>query len=162
MFLMLTPTELFDREVQHAILMTPKLDFRAWSKAGRMDEPMMTRLLLERTQAGWASSNCLVSAIKEAVDVLMDGYGRQSEEQRLEYMHALCAAAVTHLGSYRSLELLQNNDQTDDPHRKTSHDALTAAAYLGDISMVTSLLDQTADAHTGSPFFGLPLQVAAG
>ena len=106
---------------------------------------------------------CYPTEISQTTSWLMREHGYEDKVQRLEYTNALCNAAATISGSHllsRHMNVEFHSQSVFVPN-DVSHCALTALAYLGDISRLRFLIDAGVDINAGSQVMGKPLQAAA-
>lgn len=131
--------------------------------AANMYPRIMTKYLIHKHQTKPESRTYYAIEIQQTVSWLMKEYGYETEAKRLEYMEVLCGAATTILGSLQLARRMdiRHGSQSECLPNDILHCALTALAYLGDISRVKALLDAGVDANAGSQVMGKPLQAAA-
>ena len=127
-----------------------------------MGQRMTTRYLIHKVKTTPENWVHYAIEIQHTVSWLMKEYGYEAETRRLEYMEALCTAAATILGPYLLFERMATTHNS--PEVRSLDDilrcALTALAYLGDISRVKALLDAGVDVNAGSWVMGKLLQAA--
>lgn len=106
--------------------------------------------------------NLLTKTIKLAVRLLLDGT-EKAEHLRLQYLHALCSTVAHNMTCWAIAPFLSSTSahgtliKDFDPAR----DILAAAAAVGDISGLRSLLFKGATPDMKSDYFGYALQNAA-
>ena len=125
----------------------------------------MTRYLVQKAGSDPADRTYYAVEIRQTVSWLMEEYKCETETERLEYTEALCTASARIRGSFSFL-LFQHMTAADGiklecPPNDVSQCAITALAYLGDISKLKILIDAGVDVNTGSRVMGRPLQAAA-
>lgn len=128
-----------------------------------MNVPMATRLLFERAQVPRIFNCCLIPPILQTLKQLQAVCGHTAEEQRITFLHALCAAIANHLQLrqliYRlGLKTVPYDRQADSGDKI---DLLSAAASVGNVAVVKELLCSGVRVNYGSSIFGHPLDIAA-
>ncbi len=149
------------------ICTTLDMDLDDYSRVAAMNVPMATHLLFERAQVPRFGPLCveggLIPPILQTLEQLQAMCGQTAQDQRLEFLHALCAAVANHLQLrqlfYRlGLRSLRNDHQAN---RGNKIDLLSAAACVNNIAVVTKLLRSGVRSNVGSDMFGHPLDIAA-
>ena len=120
----------------------------------------MAKLLLERFNSISSDRNSLLSSIHNTSRLLKDGYQQRMDKPMGDIIQALCTAAVFHLGSKATgirigeefNECAQSGDDLES--------LLTAAALLGNLDLVKSLLGRGTNVNNISKDFGSALQAA--
>lgn len=128
-----------------------------------MCQRMMTRYFFQKVETDTTGRTCYAIEIRQTVSWLLKEHGYEAEAKRLEYTEALCTAAATILGSFSLLQLMTvepGPPPVCSPNH-SSYCALTALAYLGDISRLKTLINAGVDVNAGSRVMGKPLQAAA-
>jgi len=155
----------FDAEVMRAIFGTRVLDLHDGFRPTLMGSECIKRRLEGRiTKPRVFGEDPLTSTIRQVAESLLDDADVQkTEEQRLKYLRALCAAAAhdTDYDRYKIPELLKQNNKTEGIYFDQSEDMLAGAAAVGDTYKLQVLLSQGADPHVKSEYFGFALQNAA-
>lgn len=136
---------------------------RLLNRSVQMCQRIMTRYLIHKIETKFVSMPYYATEIRQVVLWLMKEYGYQTEAKRLEYTEIMCTAAVATLGSYLLCRRMavEYDFHSERPSSDISPCALTALAYLGDISRLKTLVDAGVDVNTKSQIMGTPLQAAA-
>ena len=134
-----------------------------------MPVSMMTRLMFERAKSPRTSKGRLgyqgrlLPIIHQTVEFLHVDSGPVSEEERLQDLQALCAAAACHLEARHLYGKLGLTTLTEDADKAvvSLNSLLTAAVCVGNPTMVDALLRSGLDPNIQSDVFGVPLDAAA-
>lgn len=122
----------------------------------------MSRLLQKRVEAPTIKDSLLVLAIRHTVDSIIDIYHEYANLSKDEFYYVLCTAAVYHLGSLETAELMASESYQPTQAACDPSDLLTAAALLGSLEILDMLLFKGAQVNSASKYFGTPLKAAAG
>lgn len=130
---------------------------------------IMTIYLLHRIETEPVAGMRYETEIRQTVLWLMKEYGSEAEAKKLEFTKAMCSAAVTVSGSRLLSQRLavqmdmafRVDSQSQSLLNNSFHCALTAIAYLGDVSRLKTLINAGVDVNGGSQMGGKPLQAAA-
>ncbi|KAI9715893.1 MAG: hypothetical protein M1812_005713 [Candelaria pacifica] len=153
----------FDIETTRAIFGTHQFNFQEGFRCFAMSPECMTmRLNTVIARPNIFGENLLAKIIKLAVRLLLDGT-EKAEHLRLQYLHALCSTVAHNMTPREIAPFLSSTSahgtliKNFDPAR----DILAAAAAVGDISGLRSLLFKGSTPDIKSEYFGYALQNAA-
>ena len=123
-------------------------------------EPIMAKLLLKRIHKTKIDTNPLLSTIDRTAQLMKDEHQLHTDVPKDGIMGSLCMAAVIHLGSTKAAKQMISESDGRTQSTDDLMNLLTAAAFLGNLSMVKSLLSRGANVNSRSEYFGAPLQAA--
>ncbi|MCJ1484648.1 hypothetical protein MMC06_004821 [Schaereria dolodes] len=119
----------------------------------------MTKYLQTKTLADRSCIHEVTAIIRRNVEYISSVDEQQSEQGRAEYTRALCAAAIDRLGPGVFEDLLSH--RLHDQMEEDPNDLLSAAARVGHLPLLKSVLAGNANVNTVSQYFGTPLHQAA-
>lgn len=110
---------------------------------------------------GKFDDNSLLSTISRTAQLIEDSHQQQMDTPKDAVLGALCALALFHLGSTKAAKMMYSDPKVGDQSPDDLANLLIAAAFLGNVELVNSLLREGADANSKSAYLGAPLQAAA-
>ena len=120
----------------------------------------MSRLVLNRVENPCLKIDPLATTIRHTVEAMIEFYNGKLSKHKLNYL--LCTAAVCHLGSRRTAQLMASESYKPTRTADGPINLLTLTALLGSLEILDILLSKGAQLKCVSKYFGTPLQAAAG
>ncbi|KAF8243592.1 ankyrin [Wilcoxina mikolae CBS 423.85] len=132
---------------------TDHYDFR------QMTAPLSSRMLFAQIKRNPDRTHILSAICRAAKACALDEYGQQTYEQQLENTRTLCEAVAYHL---RPTHIMAIYPCSCLPHTISPdlQNAFCATIFLGNISMIRTLLAKGADVNADNTYFSRPLQLA--
>ena len=152
----------FDHEILDVILARQLIAKRKRVLFPYIRRPIMSKLLLRRVDNPSINNNLLILVIREIAELTFDIPDEDLKLSKSSIKSLLCAAAVCHLGSLKTAQLMASESYEQ---RQTIHvlnHLLTATVLLGSLERLDVLLLKGAPVNSVSEYFGTPLQAAAG
>lgn len=150
-----------DHEILDVILARQLIAERKGVPFPYIRKPIMTKLLLKRVENPRIDENPLILAIRRTAESINGTYRQHIDLPKDGVKYILCTAAVNHLGSRRTAQLMASSCQGQIQATHDPNDLVTAAALLGSLEALEILLSKGAEVSSVSKYFGTPLQAAA-
>ena len=120
----------------------------------------MVKMLLIMVNDTRINKNPLISSIRRTAQLTEERGHKELDVPKSTITSALCTAAVMHLGPIEAPDTMVSESNVCTQTTDDLTNLLTAAAVLGNLNMVKSLLSQGASIDSESEYFGTPLEAA--